>query len=118
VFELFVCFSVKWRLTRSKKAAIGGGIGIAGALCFLSMGAGFCAATLHVPKSTSVAPPNAINVSVAARDRAKLVAWWLRPPKSYTDCVMVLHGIKDSRRSAVAFCAHVPGARLRRPRSG
>jgi pimeloyl-ACP methyl ester carboxylesterase len=97
------CFWVRYSLTRSKKAVIGGGIGIAGTLCFLSMGAGFCAATLHVPTSTSVLPPNAVDVSVAARDQAKLVAWWLRPPKPYTVCVIVLHGIKDSRRNSVVF---------------
>jgi len=42
-------------------------------------------------------------VNLTARDQVTLVAWWLHPAEPYRNCVLVLHGIKDSRRSSVAF---------------
>jgi dipeptidyl aminopeptidase/acylaminoacyl peptidase len=76
---------------------------IAGFFCFYAMGAVFCQATLRVPRRISSTPPNATTVSISAPDKANLSAWWLRPPKSNGDCVIVLHGIGDSRAGSVGF---------------
>src|SRR5579862_1628818 len=70
---------------------------------FIGLGAGFCAATLHVPKILSVAPKNAKTVEIPARDNARLSAWWFRPSEPNTNCVIVLHGIQASRGSTVGF---------------
>jgi len=76
---------------------------VAGCWAFFEMGALFCQATLHVPKNLSPTPPNATTVSVTAADHANLSAWWLRPAKSNGNCVLVLHGIGDSRAGSVGF---------------
>ena len=60
-------------------------------------------ATLQVPRKLGRTPPNAEDVSILARDKAELRAWWLRPSKSNGDCVIVLHGIADSRVSSIGF---------------
>jgi alpha-beta hydrolase superfamily lysophospholipase len=72
-------------------------------LCFFLVGAVFCQATLHVPRRLGPTPPNAVTVSVVAADKAKLSAWWLRPSKPNGNCVIVLHGITDSRASSMGF---------------
>jgi len=50
-----------------------------------------------------VAPANAATVEVLANDGVKLSAWWLRPAEHNGNCVIVLHGIADSRASSVRF---------------
>jgi uncharacterized protein len=82
---------------------LGGAVAVL--LCLGLLGAGFCAATLHVPKRTSVAPSNATTVDVLAKDKVRLSGWWLRAPQSNGNCVIVLHGIADSRASSVGFAA-------------
>lgn len=72
-------------------------------MCFLFIGAVFCEATLHVPRSVARTLPDAEVVSVAARDAARLSAWWLKPDKPNGNCVMVLHGIGDSRSGSAGF---------------
>ncbi len=66
-------------------------------------GAVFCRETLHVPRSLAEAPQNAITVSIAAQDRARLSGWWLKADRPNGNCVVVLHGIKDSRASSLRF---------------
>ncbi len=78
-------------------------VGVGGFLCFSLMGAVFCAATLHVPRKVRRTPPNAVVVSVIASDNARLSAWWLRPDKPNGNCVLVLHGINDSRVGSIGF---------------
>jgi len=78
-------------------------LSVAGALCFVALGAGFCAATLHVAKRKGAAPPNVENVEVVANDKAKLRGWWLRPVTANGSCVIVLHGIADSRAGSAGF---------------
>jgi dipeptidyl aminopeptidase/acylaminoacyl peptidase len=72
-------------------------------LCFTLIGAIFCGATLHVPRRLGRAPLNAKTVAIIAADKANLSAWWIQPSKSNGSCVVVLHGIADSRVSAVGF---------------
>jgi alpha-beta hydrolase superfamily lysophospholipase len=88
---------------RLKYPAITGVILLAGALVLIAVGAGFCAVTLHVPRSMAPAPPNAATVEIAARDNAKFSGWWLRAAKPNGNCVIVLHGIGDSRASSIVF---------------
>lgn len=71
--------------------------------CFLVIGAGFCAATLHVAHRTGPAPAGAVRVEVLAPDKAKLIAWWFRPTAPTGGCVIVLHGVGDSRASSSGF---------------
>jgi len=72
-------------------------------LCLCLIGAGFCRATLHVPRRLGPTPANAVSVSVLAVDKANLSAWWIRPSTSNGECVIVLHGIADSRLGSVGF---------------
>jgi len=60
-------------------------------------------ATLHVPRRLGQTPTNATEVSIVAADKATLRAWWLRPSKSNGNCVLVLHGIADSRIGSIGF---------------
>ena len=60
-------------------------------------------ATLHVPRKLGPTPPNATEVSILAADQSTLRAWWLRPTKSNGNCVVVLHGIADSRVGSIGF---------------
>jgi fermentation-respiration switch protein FrsA (DUF1100 family) len=74
-----------------------------GALSFALIGAAFCQATLHVPRRLSSTPPGAVIVSITTSDKTSLSAWWLRSRKSNGNCVLVLHGIGDSRAGSVGF---------------
>ncbi len=58
---------------------------------------------LHVPRRLGRTPPSALTISIVASDKANLSAWWLRPPKQNGNCVLVLHGIGDSRLGSVGF---------------
>ncbi len=82
--------------------SIAEGFIIATVLFFLA-GAVFCMATLQVPRFTEETPPNAADVSILAGDKANLRAWWLKPSKSNGSCVVVLHGIADSRGGSIGF---------------
>src|SRR6266851_4084812 len=90
-------------LNRFKKLLIALAVSLAAALCFVAAGAAFCAATLHVARHVGAAPTNATNVEVVAKDNVKLVAWWLRPSTPNSNCVIVLHGIADSRAGSAGF---------------
>jgi len=70
---------------------------------WLSTAAIFCAATLHVPRILGRTPPGAVEISISAADHATLRAWWLQPSKSNGNCVIVLHGIADSRAGSIGF---------------
>jgi hypothetical protein len=97
------------RFAHLKYPVIAGAAVLVGALVFIIIivGAIFCAAALHpskiVPRSVAPAPPDTETVEIAARDNAKLSAWWLRPVKQNGNCVIVLYGIGDSRVGSVRF---------------
>src|SRR5436190_20629779 len=78
-------------------------VSLSSALCLVGVGASFCVATLHVPRHVGAPPPNAADVDVVANDKVRLKAWWLRAAKPNGNCVIVLHGIADSRSSSVGF---------------
>jgi fermentation-respiration switch protein FrsA (DUF1100 family) len=88
----------------SKSFAVASAAIIAGGvLCFFLTGAVFCEATLHVPRKLGPTPPNAIEVSIITADKATLHASWLIPSHSNGSCVIVLHGIADSRVGSIGF---------------
>jgi len=68
-----------------------------------AIGAGFCAATLHVARRTGRAPVGAARVGILAGDNAALKAWWFPAAPANGGCVLVLHGIGDSGASAAGF---------------
>ena len=74
-------------------------------VCFTAAGAIFTNFMLHVPKDVARTPPGAAVVTVVAHDTARLSAWWLRPEASKGNCVMVLHGIGDSRAGSYGFAS-------------
>jgi alpha-beta hydrolase superfamily lysophospholipase len=63
----------------------------------------FCMATLHVPRWPADTRVGAQDVAVAAADRAMLRAWWFQAPQPNGNCVIILHGIGDSRAGAAGF---------------
>ena len=90
-------------MTRKSIVAVTAAVTIGGILCFALTEAVFCGATLHVPRRLGPTPLNAITVAVVAEDKVNLTAWWLQPSKPNGSCVVVLHGIADSRVSTVGF---------------
>jgi len=78
-------------------------VSVGGALCLVGVGAVFCAATLRVPRRMGAPPRNAADVDVIAKDNVRLKGWWLQPGAPNGNCVMVLHGIADSRSGSVGF---------------
>ncbi len=77
---------------------------VVGTLCsFCFVGWFFCSRTLHVPRRLSEAPENALVVSIVAGDGAKMSGWWLKAAKPNGNCVLILHGISDSRASSLKF---------------
>jgi hypothetical protein len=70
---------------------------LGGSGLYFAAGALFCMATLHVPRRPSVTPPGAQDIAVTAADHAILRAWWFPAPQPAANCVVILHGIGDSR---------------------
>jgi len=89
--------SGKWLLRAGYASSVSVGLAVA-------IGAVFCAATLHVPRSRGPRPDGASAVDILARDQIKLKAWWFPAGRGTNrGCVMVLHGIGDSRRGSAGF---------------
>jgi fermentation-respiration switch protein FrsA (DUF1100 family) len=86
-----------------KYVVAGAAVAILGIVSFVLVGAVFCQATLLASRRIGPAPPNAEPVSIIADDKATLSAWWLRPSSANGNCVIVLHGIADSRVSSAGF---------------
>jgi len=57
------------------------------------------------PRAEAARPGShgAETVSIIAPDKVSLSAWWLRPSRGNGNCVIVLHGIADSRVGSVGF---------------
>jgi hypothetical protein len=84
-------------------AKVASGIVVGSVLCFFLAGAVFYSATLHVPRRLGPIPPNASTVTVLATDKTALSAWWLKPDRPNGNCVIVLHGIGDSRVGSIGY---------------
>ncbi len=72
-------------------------------LGLIAAGAVFCAFAMHVPRRIGPSPAGAADVEISARDQAKLKAWWFEAAGANRGCVIVLHGIGDSRGSGAGF---------------
>lgn len=83
---------------RAIAATVLGGSGL-----YFAAGALFCTATLHVPRRPSLTPAGAQDIAIAAPDHAALRAWWFPAGQSNGNCVIVLHGIGDSRAGSAGF---------------
>ena len=72
---------------------------------YLAALAVFCQFTLHVQRIPPAPPPAAAwqTVSLRAFDGVPLEAWFVRPAVPNGNCVMVLHGIGDSRQGSAGF---------------
>jgi len=82
---------------------LAGSVLVAGTM-LLVLGAGvFCHLSLQGHPRLSTAPANVATVAIRAPDGANLSAWWARPSSPGPNCVVVLHGIADSRASAFGF---------------
>jgi dipeptidyl aminopeptidase/acylaminoacyl peptidase len=44
-----------------------------------------------------------VDVEITAHDHVRLKAWWLRPASPNGNCVIVMHGIADSRSGSAGF---------------
>ena len=71
------------------------------AAAYVTLGALFCSATLHVQRRTGPAPPGAEAVTMRAQDGSQLKAWWM--PANGDRCILSLHGVADSRASGAAL---------------
>ena len=69
----------------------------------IGVGAGFCAFTLQVKRKIGPKPNGAIPVQLIASDKARLQAWWFEAKVPNGGCVVVLHGILDSKVSSSGF---------------
>ncbi len=76
---------------------------VACSLIIVLAGALFCQATLHVPRRVAPAPTGAVTVTIEGADHARLSAWWMQPASPTGSCVLVLHGIGDSRLGSSGF---------------
>ncbi len=85
------------------KVLLGGSALLCLLLCFFGVGAIFCAATLHVRHRTGAKPDGSVLAQIVASDNTTLKAWWFPAADSNHGCVLVLHGISDSRASSSGF---------------
>jgi len=68
------------------------------------MGAAFSRSTLHVSKSASPTRPRCRKtVIIVAKDHVDSAPWWLKSSKPNGNCVLVLHGIGDTRVDSMRF---------------
>lgn len=80
--------------------------------CFIAVLQVICQFTLHVPRATP-APPRDMQFrypqaswqvnSIRTFDGVRLDSWFLRPTARNGNCVIVLHGIGDSRQGSVGY---------------
>jgi len=88
------------------------GVTVMALVCFIAALEIFCQFTLHV-RRTSPAIPTDLQLryhdaswqvhSIRAFDGVPLDSWFLRPADRNGNCVMVLHGIGDSRQGSVGY---------------
>lgn len=70
---------------------------------FALAGAVFSASGLHVPRRVGPKPSKAQAVQMLARDGAPLKGWWFAAEAWNRACVIVLHGIGDSKAGGSGF---------------
>ena len=82
--------------------------------CFIAILEIVCQFTLHVPRATPAIPANLQArypaaswqvSSIRAFDGVRLDSWFVRPSVRNGNCVMVLHGIGDSRQGSAGYAS-------------
>jgi uncharacterized protein len=78
-----------------------------GPLCYIAALAVFCQFTLHVRHEPPVVPTGMAwrTTSIPAFDGVQLDAWFVRPEVPNGNCVIVLHGIGDSRQGSAGYAS-------------
>ena len=94
-----------WLVIRGAAISLIGGL-VAGSVIL-------CNATLHVAKPAETISPTPFprggapwsNVTVRAHDGVILAAWFSAQPKQQDNCVVILHGIGDSKSGSAGFAS-------------
>src|SRR4030081_2413986 len=77
---------------------------VAGGVLCIAGGIVLCESALHVPKIPVPAIPSGGRaVEIVARDNAHSHAWFFAPKISNGNCVLLLHGVADSRASQMGL---------------
>lgn len=76
-------------------------------LCYIAALAVFCQFTLYVQREQPSVPAGMAwsTVSIRAFDGVRLDGWFARPQAPTGNCVMVLHGIGDSRQGSAGYAS-------------
>lgn len=92
-------------LPRLRLLTITTALGVLALACYLAALAVFCQFTLHVPRIPPASPRGKAwqTVSLRAFDAVKLEGWFVRPAVPNGNCVIVLHGIGDSRQGSAGY---------------
>jgi hypothetical protein len=92
-------------LPRSRAFILTTAAGVLALACYLAALAVFCQFTLHVPRRLPATPPGTAwrTVSIRAFDGVQLIGWFVPPAVSNGNCVIVLHGIGDSRQGSAGY---------------
>jgi|SRR5665213_456404 len=94
-------------LPRSRLFTITTAVSALALACYLAALAVFCQFTLHVPRIPPATPRGTAwqTASIRAFDGAPLEGWFVRPAVPNGNCVIVLHGIGDSRQGSAGYAA-------------
>ena len=91
--------------SRSRCITITAALVVLSLTCYLAALAVICQFTLHVRRVPPVPSPGTAwrTASIRAFDGVPLDGWFVRPPTPNGNCVMVLHGIGDSRQGSAGY---------------
>ena len=90
---------------RSRRITIPAALVVLVLTCYLAALAVFCEFTLHVRRVPPAIPPGMVGLtaSIRAFDGVPLDGWFVRAAVPNGNCVMVLHGIGDSRQGSAGY---------------
>ena len=98
--------------SRSRLFTITAAVIVTALACFVAALGIICQLTLHVPRIVPTIPANLLLRypaglwqvrSIRSADGVRLDSWFVRPPVRNGNCVIVLHGIGDSRRGSAGY---------------
>jgi predicted alpha/beta-fold hydrolase len=95
-----------------RRVLVAGFVIIAMLLVIVGVGAAFCSATMHVERTTMTGQAglamrrklgNVRDVTITAGDGARLQGWFIGSGRAPNRCVVIPHGIGDSRLGSAGF---------------
>lgn len=91
-------------LSRSRLLLITATLALLGYIAALAV---ICQLTLHVRRVPAAAPPGNAwrTASIRAFDSVRLDGWFVRPEVPNGNCVIVLHGVGDSRQGSAGYAS-------------